>query len=111
MACHACQNICTICLRLTVAVDRCTSICLQLQLTIALYVCSCSWHLQLTLALAFDTVADAFDVCVWRLNVLAGMARHRRGSRGALAGGARHSWRSFVRRITYFYIVDAIPLQ
>ena len=48
MACHACQNICTICLRLTVAVDRCT-ICLQL---------------QLTLALAFDTVADAFDVCV-----------------------------------------------
>ena len=63
MACHACQNICTICLRLTVAVDSCT-ICLQLQLTVALYVCSCSWHLQLTLALAFDTVADAFDICV-----------------------------------------------
>ncbi len=42
-----------------VAVDGCT-ICLQLQLTVALYVCSCSWHLQLT----FDTVADAFDICV-----------------------------------------------
>ena len=40
MACHACQDICTICLRLTVAVDSCT-ICLQLQLALAVDTCTC----------------------------------------------------------------------